>query len=234
MPRPRGKAGEGRGRQPLLGGREQYATKTVPGRCAAARPCAPRQSRGVLLVPAGDRIAFAGGGFSLVFQRLQPPLPEMPPAAVRFVSYSGKSSRNQTEAAASAGARAHLRRVPVGSCAPSPAPGPTPTAAPRGSRALPEPGTRGPSPATSPGAARSSAGTAPGPPCPAPGSFSPRSCCRAAGTGRGLAGRCQLPSSSYQLGGFVSPSGLGKVLFCVQGLRCSCGCSFKTAPILEG
>ncbi|EOA97824.1 T-box transcription factor TBX1 [Anas platyrhynchos] len=32
MPRPRGKAGEGRGRQPLLGGREQYATKTVPGR----------------------------------------------------------------------------------------------------------------------------------------------------------------------------------------------------------
>lgn len=158
-------AGEGRGRQGKAASpRRQGAVRNQngPGEVRSSPAVRPETEPGGLLVPAGDRIAFAGGGFSLVFQRLQPPLPEMPPAAARFVSYPGKSSRNQTEAAASAGARAHLRRVPVGSCAPSPAPGPTPTAAPRGSRTLPEPGTRGPSPATSPGAARNSAGTAPG------------------------------------------------------------------------
>lgn len=205
-------AGEGRGRQPLLGGREQYATKKVPGRCAAARPCAPRESRGGLLVPAFDRIASAGGDFSLVFQRLQPPFPKYrPPLLALFPTRENPhGTKRKPQPAPKLGRIFGVSRW--GTVRPARPPAPFPPQPLGGTVPSLSPGAAAPARPPPRGAARSRAGTAPGPPCAAPGSFPLRSCCGAAGTGRGLAGRCQLPSSSYQPRGFVCPSGLGEVL----------------------
>ncbi|KAI6076277.1 T-box transcription factor TBX1 [Aix galericulata] len=229
MLRPRGKAGEGRGRQPLLGGREQYATKTVPGRCAAARPYAPRQSRGVLLVPAGERIAFAGGGFGLVFQRLHPPLPKCRPPLLALFPTRGNphGTKRKPQPAPALGrifggsrwgavrpARplAPLPPQPLGGAVPAPSPAPAAPARP------PPRGLRG--------AAR---GQPRGRPAQRPAPSQEKR-----GPGGGSLGDAGCPPVPTSLGASFAPPGWGRFCSVCRGCAALVAAALKLRQFLRG
>lgn len=229
-----GEAGEGRGKQPLLGGREQYATQAVPGRCTAARPCAPRESRGGLLVPAGDRIAFAGGGFSLVFQRLQPPLPKCRPPLLALFPTRGNphGTKRKPQPAPALGrifggsrwgavrpARplAPLPPQPLGGAVPSPSPAPAAPARP------PPRGLRG--------AAR---GQPRGRPAQRPAPSRPAPAAERRGPGGGSLGDASCSAVPTSLGASFAPPGWGRFCSVCRGCAALVAAALKLRQFWRG